>query len=274
MPVLTRSQTLKMKENNSPIINNSHIETKAFNKVRPDPKNLLPWFIAITKEGISRAEKMNMKKRESKKGSELRSIHFDLIRSITETFYIINEYFPLVAKQATTDLSKLVKVIYNKVQDFYLQMRSCPIKPSTTYEIQVLACLIYTLQDVEKMIIPLLPQEMETKRIRNYVSYTGMADSDDDQGENSDSDYEDNLEEYERYPEPNGCYQEYEDLQEEQEYYNANLYYDNYINAGHYESYNEGESEGENESDQEPIKRLKLSEKNQVVKCGQHTWFY
>lgn len=280
MPVLTRSQCLKMNATESPIIN---IKTTNVHKVRPDPNNLLPWFISITKEGIARADEMNRKKGEityyktiygdTYMESEYRTIQFDLIRSITETFYIINEYLPLVVKQTKKVLTNFIKVVYNKVQQFYIDMRTNRIKPQSEYEFQVVAGLINTLQDVEKMVIPLLPPDMELKRIRMYVDYTGMAD---DQCDDSDSDYEEPVENQRvkefyanKYYDDQAYADQYEDY-EEHEYYEQDHYDDN----NDYEREEEDYYDYNYNSDQEPIKRPQLSQKNPVVKIGQHTWFH
>jgi hypothetical protein len=48
------------------------------------------------------------------------------------------------------------------------------MNPKTKEEKAIVAALIYTLQDVEKMIIPFLSSEYPIKRLRRFVDYTGM----------------------------------------------------------------------------------------------------
>jgi len=190
MPVITRNQrknivaSFEKLQPSEPVVNQQVIE-----KVRPDPNNLLPWFVSVAKEGINEVEKSRQKQLEIKHlimcgpknylksketmENEVRTLHFDNIRRATELMFFIDQYLPEV-RNLSPSMDKFSKVVYAKIQDLYQQIRTSDIKPETDDERRAVVAMIYVLQDVEKNIIPLLPADVLLKRRRNFVDYTGM----------------------------------------------------------------------------------------------------
>lgn len=190
MPVATRNQSKNIsaafiQEVKKPV-SNPVLTQQVITKVRPDPNNILPWFSSVIKEGLADIEKSNAEKtrivglveanpKDKKYEKEFRTHHDNTVRRVTEVMYFIEQYYPEV-RNLSPGMVRFGEVLYKKVHELYDQIHSWDIdtKPKTEEEKQSLASLIYTLQDVEKMIIPFLPQEHSIKRKRNFVDYTGM----------------------------------------------------------------------------------------------------
>jgi hypothetical protein len=107
---------------------------------------------------------------------EIRVEHYNAIRRVTEVMYLVGEYYPEVRNLSPVFVNRFAEVVYAKVQELYKQIGclDLDVKPETEDEKQCIAALIYTLQDVEKMIIPYLPSDKPAKRIRKFVDYTVM----------------------------------------------------------------------------------------------------
>lgn len=184
MPVVTRNQ---YKNSCSSVI--KEVKKQTINPViRPNINNLLPsWLFVTLCEGYSEINKLYDKKTElrsiinttvsSKNKNALekqfRILHYDRIRYITELMYITSEYLPQVVS-IYHGLSKFIIIIYNKIQEFYLQIRENEIKPETVDEYKVTAAFVYTLQDTEKSVLPFLPSEFKIKRNHNCIDYIKM----------------------------------------------------------------------------------------------------
>jgi hypothetical protein len=203
MPVATRNQsknisTAFIQEVKKPV-SNPVFTQQVITKVRPDLNNLIPWFSSVVKEGLADVERYNAEKvrirnlmlanLDNKKNKnyekELRMEHYNSIRRVTEVMYFVGQYYPEV-RNLSPSMVRFGEVVYAKVQDLYQQIRCLDpdTNPETEDEKQCIAALIYTLQDVEKMIIPYLASDKPTKRIRKFVDYTGM----------------DTIEPYDKYP--------------------------------------------------------------------------
>jgi hypothetical protein len=193
MPVATRNQSKNIsaafiQEVKKPV-SKPVLTQQVITKVRPHPNNLWPWFSSVVKEGLADVEKYNAEKARLRKlieenpddkknknyKREIRVEHYNSIRSVTEVMYFVGQYYPEVRNLSHSMIS-FAGVVYAKVQQLYKQIRCLDpdVKPETEDEKKCIAALIYTLQDVEKMIISFLPQEHVTKRIRKFVDYTGM----------------------------------------------------------------------------------------------------
>ena len=177
MPVITRSQS-----------KNRNICSAL--KIRPDPNNLLPWFIYVMKEGIADAANLFNKKKEeffkNSKSQLYRTTHFELLRRITEIFYLINEYLPIIIEQGSRNMDKFTIVVYKKIHEFYRQVHESAIIPKCRNEVKIIKALLSTFQDVEKTVLPFLPKGEPTKRSRNIIIYYDLDASEDFQY----SDYE------------------------------------------------------------------------------------
>jgi hypothetical protein len=191
MPVATRNQsknisTAFIQEVKKPV-SNPVFTQQVITKVRPDLNNLIPWFSSVVKEGLADVERYNAEKvrlrnliaanLDNKKNKnyekELRMEHYNSIRRVTEVMYFVGQYYPEV-RNLSPSMVRFGEVVYKKVQELYKSIRCLDLKPVTEDEMKCIVALIYTLQDVEKMIIRYLPQEHATKRIRKFVDYTGM----------------------------------------------------------------------------------------------------
>ncbi len=175
MPVTTRSQ---LKNISASTLAFAKPVEKPITKVRPDTQEaILPWFVATIKEGLADVEKYNLEKYKARlyqENDKIRMYYYDTIRRVTEMMYIISHYFPTVISMSL-NMSKFGQVVYAKVQELYKRIRAEKIyKPETQEEKEIVAAFIYTLQDVEKMIIQYLPVEQPIKRVRKLVDYTGM----------------------------------------------------------------------------------------------------
>ena len=98
-------------------------------------------------------------------------------------------------------MPKFAKCVYDKIQDFYGQIYNSDMKPETDDERKIIEVFIYTLQDVEKNIIPLVSSEQQIKRRRKIVDYSEMDSIDDTTGDIIDI-YADNSIEYDSDYEP------------------------------------------------------------------------
>jgi len=193
MPVATRNQsknisTTFIQKVEKPV-SNPVFTQQVITKVRPDPNNLFPWFSSVVREGLADVEKSTAErarlrtlisanpddKKNKNYKKELRTEHYNAIRRVTEVMYFVGQYYPEV-RNLSPCMVRFGEVVYKKVQELYQQIRCLDpdTKPVTEDEKKCMVALIYTLQDVEKMIIPYLPSDKSAKRIRKFVDYTGM----------------------------------------------------------------------------------------------------
>jgi hypothetical protein len=247
MPVTTRNQRINNVASQEKLqaprqVSNPHVNKK----VRPDPNNLLPWFVSVIKKALSEIDQNNTRKSVIKSmlfkcpdseiskanmEKDLRTVHFDSIRQATELMFFIDQYLPEVYSIAS--MEKFTEVVYNKIQVLYNQIRTADIKPETDDEYKTIMAVIGVLQEVEKNIIPLLPADQPLKRRRNFVDYTGMdtiepldgiTDIWTDLTLKEDPDYEpsededDDLDRYVVYDEENEENEENEDEDDEHDY--------------------------------------------------------
>jgi hypothetical protein len=309
MPVATRNQsknisTAFIQEVAKPV-SKPVFTQQVITKVRPDLNNLFPWFSSVVKEGLADVEKSNNEKvrlrnliavnLDDKKNKnykkELRMEHYNALRRVTEIMYIVGQYYPEV-RNLSPSMVRFGEVVYKKVQELYQQIRFLDhdTKPVTEDEKKCMVSLIYTLQDVEKMIIPYLPQEHATKRIRKFIDYTGMdtiePESEYDGITNiwldttvfSDPDYE--FEEDEDEDDDDYDYEEEDDFEDEQEY-------KPWIRSYKTEDEEEEEDEHDYSEDEDYVPEDEEDYEDDVVsgiaarvtvgrktfKEGNHTWF-
>ena len=156
-------------------------------KVGPYSKKLLNWFSKVIKEKIAKVEENNiktgqlkimtltMKNNRSDLSQQIKEVQFDTLRQISEIMYIVNEYLPEVYN-INRKLIKFVKVVYERIQTLYYDFYNSKIKPKTEEEKMVVKNFIYSMEEVEKMVIPLIEESeaLPLKRIRKIVDYTGM----------------------------------------------------------------------------------------------------
>jgi hypothetical protein len=194
MPVVTRNQsknvsTTFIQEVAKPV-SNPVFAQQVITKVRPELNNLFPWFSSVVMEGLAEVKKSNNEfvrlrklvkanpqdKKNKIYKKEIRVEHYNTIRRVTEVMYFIGEYFSEVRNLSHGFVNRFAEMVYAKIQELYKQIRclDLDVKPETEDEKQCIAALIYTLQDVEKMIISYLPSDKPAKRIRKFVDYTGM----------------------------------------------------------------------------------------------------
>jgi len=184
MPAITRNKSQMIMKNI--ISSKSVINQQVIKKVRPDSTNMVDWFKSVIQKSCVEIDQNNTRKAELEKHlkcldshflkpileNELRTLHFDNIRYITELLFFIEQYFPEVS--IIYPMPAFAKVIYQKVQELYKQIHDDIYKPKTEDDHKVAVAIISVLKDVEKNIIPLLPSNVPLKRRRNFVDYTGM----------------------------------------------------------------------------------------------------
>jgi hypothetical protein len=177
MPVTTRNQSKMISTNDFSI---QKVEKPLTTSTSPTAEKkvsriMLLWPALLMKR-LNDFDKNNAKqKRLQSLGAkeEARVLYYDTIRRVTEVMYIVEQYYPTVSSMSPS-MPNFAKTIYDKVQKLYQEIRSSELKPKTKEEKEIVAALIYTLQDVEKMIIPFLSSEYPIKRLRRFVDYTGM----------------------------------------------------------------------------------------------------
>ena len=180
--------------------------------VSSKPKSLSSWFIENIKKGLSEIHAYSMASREINhkitmnddlKSSndinilqkESRQIHFNLIRRITELFYVINTYFEDAYIEMPSVLS-LTTIIKMKIVELYADTNFVSsYKPITKDEKRCLNEFNQTLEEANRLFIksasPIgkksssndLTTETSHKRLRRgkCVDYTGMdTNSEDD----------------------------------------------------------------------------------------------
>ena len=173
MPVTTRNQSKNIQK----------VEKPASNPVFV--LKIKPWFISVVRKSLEDIDK-SYDEKERLRGlintnpndknnriykKEIRIEHYNTIRRVTEVMYFVEQYYP---NPEVRNMPNFGEVVYAKVQDLYKQIRCFKpdTKPQTEDEKKCIAMLIYTLQDVEKMLIPYLSSSQPTKRIRKFVDYT------------------------------------------------------------------------------------------------------
>ena len=119
MPVLTRSQLKQTKVS-------SDKENIILNASKKNNITTIYWFIGIIKKYLKDADDLTKKREENSIGDYEfeRECIYDNIRVITEMFYIINIYYPVVSPAKFDGAWKnFTNTIYNKIQDIYTQIR-------------------------------------------------------------------------------------------------------------------------------------------------------
>lgn len=174
MPVITRNQSKKIALQEK--LEDSIIKQDATN-VKQDINNaLFNWFFTTIKNTLNQMqenynEKITIKKFLNEHGDKayisielkthlkekLRTNHFDNIRCATEMMFFIEQYLPEV-QNPSSSVNKFTKSVYNKIFQFYEDIRLSDIQPETEDEHKVINALIGVLQNVEKMIIPILSE--------------------------------------------------------------------------------------------------------------------
>ena len=183
MPVVTRNQSKNIGKTCIQEVN--PVSHHLIKKVRYDPNNITHWFNCVVEEGIRDVKRYNAEKarlnilieanphhiKNKIYKNEFIKEHINAIRRLTEVMYVVEQYYPQVRNQSPMGMDRFGLAVYNKVQDFYNQIRGLNKKPVTEDEKKCIAAFIYTIQDVEKMLIPYLNS---SKRFRKFVDYTGM----------------------------------------------------------------------------------------------------
>ena len=173
MPVLTRSQ---LKQTNV----SSDKESIILNASKKNNTPTIIWFIGIIKKYLKDMDDLHKKQTENSIGGYEfeRECIYDQIRVITEMFYIVNIYYPVVSPAKFNDSWKnLTNTFYNKIQDMYTQIRF-EINNNvnfykTIYHYNVIKAALEQLHDTENMIIPYLEEPKKPRRCP-VVIYTGM----------------------------------------------------------------------------------------------------
>ena len=172
MPVLTRSQ---LKQTNV----SSNKKNIILNASKKNNIPTIHWFVGIIRKYLAYIDDLNKKLEENRGDYEFnRERIYDKIRILTEMYYIVNIYYPLVSPAKFNDSwKKLTNIIYNKIQDMYTQIRF-EINNNfnfykTIYNYNVIKAALEQLHDTEKMIIPYLEEPKKPRRCP-VVIYTGM----------------------------------------------------------------------------------------------------
>lgn len=156
MPVITRSQ-LKF--------NNAQLQ---------EPSKLFKWFsmtINLYLRKVKEMEEMKLDFIKLNKNSTQKvfyDIYFDQYRLVTELFFIINQYLTNLIEELGPKMDILIVAVYNKIQYIYKQIHRNTIKPISQDEINTIRSLIFTLQESEKLIVPLMPRQKRNRKIVNY----------------------------------------------------------------------------------------------------------
>jgi hypothetical protein len=198
MPVVTRS---KSKNNHAVLNSSSAVEASNPECIKPiakmvNPKKptILSWFVAVVGKGLEDTKECSNKKSRLQKAlcaakktkvmdcdeircikNDIRVIHYDMLRCLTETMYIFDQYFPIVSKKSV-HMTKLAEIVYEKVHYLYgyLHRMKFELKPITIDEEKVMSALVSTFQDVEETLVRYLPKNYSVKRKRKFVDYRGM----------------------------------------------------------------------------------------------------
>ena len=158
MPVVTRSQSIKIQE--QPIQeDNTGI--------------LLHWFQNVIRQNILDINKNLNEKRKfelvlnENNESQFRRIHYDLLRRITEMFYTINMYYPLVESSKTNSLTitmyQRIMHLYGELYDELYDL-NVELMPKNYDEYKVMSALLTELKDAEKMLIQYVPYDKQFKQ--------------------------------------------------------------------------------------------------------------
>lgn len=194
MPVTTRSQSrnsMQVEAINLNSVANGPQANKVYSprsSIKPDQTNMLAWFIRVMVNSLRDMEERAKIKHEHvvlsnsaiyiDQSNEIimkcRENYFDNVRRVTEMFYFVDQYLPVVYPLKPADFwERYITTTYKKIHDLYSEIRTSAI-PVTEDEQKTITAAISVLQDSEKNIIPLLPSGYPTKRIRNFVFYAGM----------------------------------------------------------------------------------------------------
>lgn len=110
-------------------------------------------------------EKLKIKYREE---------HHNQLRQLTELYYKINKYLPLMKKLMDKKWNKYMIAVYEKIQEQYNTIYSYYLdelmKPRTNEEKIIVRILLEEMQDVENMLILLLPKKYNSKHLVRCVT--------------------------------------------------------------------------------------------------------
>lgn len=176
MPVVTRSQTIKLQQSES------EIKTKKLVKVKPSSPmsltcsqmlSLNSWFIATIKQRLALTDSTLEYKKEltvkrlcakasgnkvlAKRLNKLyRLAHFDNIRNVDETMYLVQQYLPMLYNESR--FRQFTCTVYKQIDDLYKQIHySEPkMRPRTDVEQKIVNSLISTLDETHEVVHRLL----------------------------------------------------------------------------------------------------------------------
>ena len=172
MPVVTRSQTIKLQQSES--------ETKKPVKVKPSYSqlsytamlSLKSWFVATIKRRLSVTTSTQEYNKEltgkrlcaKASGNKVlakrlkkmhRLAHFDNIRNVDETMYLVQQYLPMLYNEPR--FRQFTIVIYKKIAELYKQIYyDDKMYPRTDNERKILNSMKSTLDETQVVVHKLL----------------------------------------------------------------------------------------------------------------------
>ena len=175
MPVVTRSQTIKLQQSEQ------LIETKKPVKVKPsysqlsytEMLSLTSWFVTTIKQRVALTDSMTEYKQEltgkllcaKASGNKVlakqlknmyRFAYFDNVRNVDETMYLVQQYLPMLYNESR--FRPFTFTVYKQIADLYKQIHySEPkMRPRTDVEHKMVNSLISTLDETHKVVHRLL----------------------------------------------------------------------------------------------------------------------
>ena len=175
MPVVTRSQTIKLQQSEQ------LIETKKPVKVKPsypqlsytEMLSLKTWFVTTIKQRVALTDSMTEYKQEltvkllcaKETGNKVlakqlkklyRLAYYDNVRNIDETMYLVHQYLPMLYKEPR--FKQFTVTVYKKIDELYKQIHySEPkMRPRTDTEHKIVNSFTSTLDETYAVVHRLL----------------------------------------------------------------------------------------------------------------------
>ena len=105
---------------------------------------------------------------------QYREIHYDLLRQITELYYNIRMYLPIIPNNSEKKWNGFKIANYEKIQELYQELYLCYsnnlLYPKSNDEKRIVQILLEELRNMEDMLIPRLPKKYKANHFIRTVT--------------------------------------------------------------------------------------------------------
>lgn len=179
MPVVTRSQkqVFLQQVQQAPCVQV---------KVRPDTNDLYPWFKSVIIQRLNNSSKLMQESAIMQMRliiavyplfienieKNIRSNYFDNLRQVSEIMYIVTEYLPDLVLCGKYKFDNFIVAVYNKAKELRSELSKSKFSPLTDDEQKTKDAFLSSVQDAEKVVVPLLPAKKVVSDNRRHIRFT------------------------------------------------------------------------------------------------------